>query len=164
MAELTQGERLQPSLLDRLVDDEPKLASGVNQTINTRQLKGFVKRDLALLLNSCCLEDVLDLSALPLVSDSVLNYGMPELTGIVASTVDTHILERKLINVITRFEPRIIKRSLRIKIITSDEMSRNALRFEIECDVWGQPVPERMYLFSEIDLESGTFKLQEQNG
>ena len=81
-----------------------------------------------------------------------------------ATNLDTQALERKLANVISRFEPRILKRSLRISISTSEEMSGNALKFEIECDVWGQPAPERMYLLSEIDLEDGTFNFREHGG
>ncbi len=38
-------------------------------------------------------------------------------------------------------------------------MSHNALTFEIEGELWAQPVPLRMmYLKTEIDLESGQVK------
>lgn len=197
MAELTQGERLQPSLLDRLMDDAPDRRKAVeyggstghhvvqagtgsgadlsgtraqkdarthstSHVINSRQLRECVKRDLAWLLNSGRLEDVVDLSAFPNVAESVLNFGIPDLTGVVASNLDTQTLERKLANIICHFEPRILKHSLRISISTSEEMSGNALQFDIECDVWGQPAPERLSLHSEIDLENGSFDFREQ--
>lgn len=196
VAELSQGERLQPSLLDRLRDDLPKKRKAVktggataglavtgidanldatmaakelretstSHVINARQLRECVKRDLAWLLNSGCLEDVTDLSPFPNVAESVLNFGLPDLTGLVASNLDTQALERKLAKIICRFEPRIIKRSLRVSISTSEVMRGNALKFEIECDVWGQPAPERLYLHSEIDLENGSFDFQGQGG
>ena len=197
MAELTQGERLQPSLLDRLMDDAPQRRKdvergapashkmgqtgkspgadlnvtrapkhapthGTSHVINSRQLRECVKRDLAWLLNSGRLEDVVDLSAFPNVAESVLNFGIPDLTGLIASTLDTQTLERKLAKIICRFEPRILKRTLRISISTSEAMSGNALQFDIECDVWGQPAPERLYLHSEIDLENSSFDFREQ--
>ena len=35
------------------------------------------------------------------------------------------------------------------------EMNHNALSFEIEGDLWAQPVPLRLLLQTDVDLESG---------
>jgi type VI secretion system protein ImpF len=42
-----------------------------------------------------------------------------------------------------------------------DPQHRNALAFEIEGDLWGQPLPTRLYLKSEIDLEDGRMTVAE---
>lgn len=166
MAELTQQERLQPSLLDRLTDEEPdkKLESRDKRVLSVRRLRECIKRDLAWLLNTGNLADVQDLSAYPLVAESVLNYGMPDLTGITAVSTDVHAIERRLRQVILMYEPRILKNRLRVRVTTTDEMSRNALRFEIECDMWAEPVPERLYLKTEVDLETGNVSVEDFNG
>jgi type VI secretion system protein ImpF len=53
MAELFQKERLQPSLLDRLADDEPykKTESRDQRVLSFHKLKQFVLRDLQWLLS-----------------------------------------------------------------------------------------------------------------
>ena len=83
MAELTPKERLQPSLLDRLTDNEPDQQKEAREkrVLSMRKLRESVQRDLAWLLNTSNLETVQDLDEYPLVSHSVINYGLPDLAG-----------------------------------------------------------------------------------
>jgi len=166
VAELEQQERLQPSLLDRLTDDDPgnTRESRDKRLLSARKLRECIKRDLASLLNTGNLNDVQDLSDYPLVAESVLNYGMPDVTGISVSNVDTGSLERDLRKAILSYEPRILKNSLQLHVVSNDEMTANALRFEIEFDMWAEPVPERVYLKTEIDLGSGLVRLIDSSG
>jgi type VI secretion system protein ImpF len=87
MAELTQQERLQPSLLDRLIDAAPdqQQESRDQRVLSLRRLREGVLRDLSWLLNSTNLASVQDLEAFPHVADSVVNFGTPALGGITAS-------------------------------------------------------------------------------
>jgi len=166
VAELGQQERLQPSLLDRLTDDDPgnTKESRDKRVLSVRKLRECIKRDLASLLNTGNLNDVQDLSDYPLVAESVLNYGIPDVTGISVANADTGSLERDLRKAILSYEPRILKNSLRLHVVSNDEMSANALRFEIEFDMWAEPVPERVYLKTEMDLGSGLVRLSESSG
>jgi len=166
MAELGQEERLQPSLLDRLRDDDPgnTRESRDKRVLSVRKLRESLKRDLAWLLNTGNLSDVQDLSEYPLVEASVLNYGMPDFTGTMASSADITDIERRLRHAIITFEPRILKNSLRVNVVTGDEMTPNAIVFEVRCDMWSEPVPERLYMKTEIDLESGGVRITDSSG
>ena len=167
MSERSIQERLQPSLLDRLTDHDPeaKSESRDKRVLSTRQLKEYVKRDLTSLLNTTAFQsERQDLSAYPLVAESVINYGMPDITGTNLSGTDIKNLERRLTRIIHHYEPRILKKSLRVNVRTSDEMNQNALRFEIECDIWAQPVPERMYLRTDMDLDTGEVQVSDTAG
>lgn len=166
MTELGQEERLQPSLLDRLRDDEPGKTqeSRDKRILSVSKLRDSLKRDLAWLMNAGNLSDVQDLSEYPLVEASVLNYGMPDLTGITASGADVTAIERRLRQAIQTYEPRIVKNSLRVNAVIGDEMTPNAIVFEIKCDMWSEPVPERLYLKTEIDLESGGVHIADSSG
>ena len=166
MTELGQEERLQPSLLDRLRDDEPGKTqeSRDKRILSVSKLRESLKRDLAWLMNAGNLSDVQDLSEYPLVEASVLNYGMPDLTGITASGADVTAIERRLRQAIQAYEPRIVKNSLRVNAVIGDEMTPNAIVFEIKCDMWSEPVPERLYLKTEIDLESGGVHIADSSG
>ncbi|WP_089727416.1 type VI secretion system baseplate subunit TssE [Candidatus Thiosymbion oneisti] len=165
MAELTPKERLQPSLLDRLTDDEPRQdkESREQRVLSPRQLRSSVIRDLQWLLNAVDLASVQDLSPYPQVADSVLNYGLPDLAGKNVSGLEVGSLEKGLKDIIRRFEPRILPASLEVRaVVDADSMSHNAVRFDIEGELWGQPLPQQLYLKTEVDLESGAFEVSER--
>src|ERR1700712_3867037 len=83
-------ERLQPALLDRLTDEEPdkKVESRDARVFSKRRLRQAVLRDLSWLFNATQLESVTDLTRTPLVRASVLNFGLPALSGMAASSLD----------------------------------------------------------------------------
>jgi type VI secretion system protein ImpF len=164
MAELTQQERLQPCLLDRITDDAPdkKQESRDQRVVSLRRLREGVLRDLGWLLNASNMAMLEDLTDYPHVARSVLNYGMPGLAGTLASGIDVVEFERKIYQAIVDFEPRILRDTLKVRLaVAPDQMSHNAMTFEIEGQLWAQPVPQRIYLKTEIDLELGEVKLSD---
>lgn len=164
MGQWSLKERLQPSLLDRLTDLKPAEAkeSSSQQSMSQKQFKEAVIRDLGWLLNSVALDVCLDLEKFPEVRRSVLNYGLPDMSGHTSSNVDVHVMESSIRKAIQQFEPRIIRNSLKVKVHSNpDEMSHNSLIFEIAGSVFGQPSPFQVVLKSELDLECGEFQLKE---
>ena len=115
-------------------------------------------RDLEWLLNAGCLETTQDLSDYPQVKKSVLNYGLPDLSGTTASNVDSTTLERMLRQAIINFEPRILANSLKVRVSNRDK--HNNIIFEIEGELWSQPTPERLYLKTILDLELGNVEVK----
>jgi type VI secretion system protein ImpF len=167
MAELTTQERLQPSLLDRLTDDEPgKLdESREKRVISASRLRDCVTRDMSWLLNCVNLEANVDLGNYPEASRSVLNFGIPDLTGVALSGINAEALQRQVRDAILAFEPRLTANTLRVTLNTSNaRMDRQALMFNIESEMWAQPIPLNLYLKTEVDLETGNFKISEGFG
>jgi type VI secretion system protein ImpF len=165
MAELAARERLQPSLLDRLSDDEPEngTESRDRRVLSLRTLREGVLRDLAWLLNTTNLLSVLQRDNLPHVANSVLNYGVPVMSGNSVSSLNVSRLERGIRQAIWDFEPRLIKSTVTVKARMSI-VEKNMLTFDIEADMWAQPYPERLYLKTDLDLERGAVILSEMNG
>lgn len=164
MAELTPTERLQPCLLDRLTDDEPSKAteSRERRVFTSRQMRDAVLRDLSWLLNTAQRIGPDEQDDAPEVYTSVLNYGVPDLTGITAGGLDIVTLEKTIARAIRAFEPRIVPGSLKVVAsLNDDEMSGNALVFEVRGDLWAQPVPEPLYLKTEVDLETGQYAVED---
>ena len=154
-------------MLDRLTDLHPdkKRESSSQQVLNQKQFKEAVIRDLGWLLNAVSMDSVFDLSAYPEVRHSVLNYGLPDISGHTAASIDTSSLEKSLQRAISEFEPRFIQNSLKVKVhADANEMSHNSLVFEIEGVVFGQPMPFQVVLRSELDLECGQFNVREDTG
>ena len=163
MAELTPSERLQPSLLDRLTDDEPakNQEPRKSRVLSIQRLRESVLRDVAWLLNSANLpEDDLEKNY-PQVARSVVNYGLPDLAGLTASGINVAELEQIVRQALWDFEPRIIRHTLKVRARAEGEMSHNALVFEIEGELWAQPIPLEMLLKTEIDLETGDIAVTE---
>ena len=164
MREPSRGERLLPSLLDRLSDDEPgeRRDPEHKRFASTKQLRQSVLRDLGWLLNSVRLSAMQDLSSYPHVTKSVLNFGLPDLTGRTASSVDRSELERQLRQAILHFEPRLLPDTLLVRVLTvPHESSHNHLPLGIEAKLIAHPVPLHVRLRSEIDLETGEVSIAE---
>lgn len=166
MAELTLQERLQPSLLDRLTDEDPgnPRESAERRVMNQTQLKASVLRDLAWLLNTTALLDIDSAAQMP-AGTSVINFGLPPLSGHTASSIDVQLVEGLLGEIIKVYEPRLLEGSLRVRAqLESDEMNHNALSFEIEADLWAEPVPMRLLLSTDLDLETGHIRVSPVSG
>ena len=162
--------RLQPSLLDRLTDDEPhkKLESNDKRVLNKAQLRQCVLRDLAWLLNTGNAESDTnnDLQMYPQVLRSVVNFGMRSLSGMRLSEVNLLDIEKDVRRAILDFEPRILPATLEVKALTTDDLTHhhNMMAFEIRCQMWAQPYPLSMLLRTNLDLESGEMMVQDQSG
>jgi type VI secretion system protein ImpF len=165
MAELAPRERLQPSLLDRLTDDEPDktIESRERRVLSVRTLRESVLRDLAWLLNTTNLFSIADDGKLPHLSNSVINYGMPDISGVSVAGMNMSDLERGIRQAIWDFEPRLMRASVVVKAVSS-EANHNKIMFEIEGDMWAQPYPERLYLKTELDLDRAAIRLSESTG
>ena len=167
MAQLTAQERLQPSLLDRLRDDEPGVSRESNdkRIYSIDRLRGSVLRDLAWLLNTSNLHQSQNLDAYPHVQNSVVNYGIAELAGTLLSTTDLSELERSIKRAILDFEPRIIGKTVKVQaILHGDDDHHNQLSLQIEGDMWSQPLPLQIYVNTTVDLESGDISVDQGVG
>ncbi|HWO08228.1 MAG TPA: type VI secretion system baseplate subunit TssE [Polyangiaceae bacterium] len=162
MAALTPKEKLQPSLLDRLTDARPDVrTSRGGRVLTVEELRDGVRRDLASLFNATALETVQDLSDYPNVQRSTVNFGMPDMSGKTASGVDLKELERSLSRAIHEFEPRLIEGSVKVSSELFDAKSHNTMVATIAAELWSQPLPQKLLLRTELDLENGEVKLQE---
>ncbi|MFS0825426.1 type VI secretion system baseplate subunit TssE [Pseudomonas phoenicis] len=161
LTDLAARDRLQPSLLDRLTDDDPGNPQEApdKRVLSLQQLKASVLRDLTWLLNTTALLDADTTLGTP-AGASVLNYGLPALAGNSASSIDIGLLEQIIHQAIVTYEPRILAHTLRVRAQAAPgEMNANALSFEIEGDLWAQPAALPLLLQTDLDLESGQVRV-----
>ncbi len=167
MTQSRTQDRLQPALLDRLTDDDPasKTESVEMRVISRTRMREAVLRDLAWLFNSTSLVVVGGYDAYPQVRRSVLNYGLPALSGQTASSIDPKALEEKVRRVILDHEPRILADTLRVEALVSELQldHHNQISFRINGQLWAQPVPLELLLQTNIDLETGQVEIQNLN-
>lgn len=99
----------EPSLLDKLFDDEPHapLPSALRQ-LSLEELKATVARDIESLLNTRIVFEDDDFHGLPECRRSVLTYGLNDFAGLsLASYDDRTYICQSLANAIERHEPRL---------------------------------------------------------
>jgi type VI secretion system protein ImpF len=60
-------------------------------------------------------------------------------------------LQEELGETIQMFEPRITPRGMTIHA----DMERNLVMFEVDGDLWANPLPEHLHLKSMVDVETG---------
>jgi len=163
MADLTPIERLQPCLLDRLTDDEPLVQeeSRNQRVISLQKYRRGVLRDLEWLFNAHGYlhlgKEAFDIKDYPEACRSVINFGIAQLCGV--TTPDMERLQVDLGEAIRRFEPRITPRGLTIHA----DRERNLIMFEVEGDLWANPLPEHLHLKSTVDIETGQCTFGDSN-
>ena len=158
-------DRLVPSLLDRLTDNDPqgRLEARENRLLSIPQLRASVLRDMGWLFNAIRLDVNGNLDAYPEIKSSVLNYGLPAMSGHCVSGTDMRELERLMRQAILNFEPRLIADTLTIKAETNvKELNHhNLVSFKICAQLWAQPAPVELTLQTDLDLESGQCRIAE---
>ena len=156
-------DRLQPALLDRLTDDEPdkKLEPREARVLSKRRMRESVLRDLAWLFNARQLDGADALANAPYVRRSVLNFGLPALSGATASSLDVTDLARAVREAILTFEPRILPATLQVRTVLEAGAldHHNVIGVEIHGELWAQPVPLEFLVRTEFDLETGKVRI-----
>lgn len=162
MAEILARDRLYPALLDRLSDDAPDRGSEPRdgRAFSWQRLRENVLRDLAWLFNTTRPGGDA-LAAYPEIERSVLNYGLPALSGRPATKADMPAIERALRQAIIDFEPRLIPSSVFVNSEETEGNSYNTISFRIEAKMWARPVPMELYLRTDLDLETGQSYVRE---
>jgi type VI secretion system protein ImpF len=164
VARIQPDQPLVPSVLDRLLDDEPGVRRDPAQTRNQvlRELKQSVRRDLEHLLNTrrrplpwpATLTDL---------EDSLVNYGIPDVTGRELTTDDDRERLRALIEaVIRRWEPRF--QTVRVHLLDAAETSDRALSFRIDALLYATPAPEPVVFDSALEPATGAIEVRGASG
>lgn len=162
MSDKTIAERLQPSLLDRLTDNEPgeKSEHRGDRVIDLRQLRDIIQRDLSWLLNTSNNGAKIDPERFPNAAQSVLNYGIHEVAGDFSTAERAEIIRKSIAQAIRNFEPRIHPGSIDVQLRVGQDNRDTLVNYDIRADMWAQPMPMELYLRSEVDVTTGELALE----
>ena len=153
-------DRLQPALLDRLIDDRPtvqELEPPELRVISKAKLRQSVLRDLNWLLNATGGLQGLDAEVNAHAWRSVVNFGLPPISGLLASKVELAGMEQWIRQAIIDFEPRIVPETLFVRGVEPENplAHHNQIVFEITGQLWAQPYPLDVLFKTSVDLETG---------
>lgn len=160
---IARSNRLTPSLLDRLTDQQPqqKRDPASAHGMSKRDYRASVLRDISWLLNTTNAESAADIGTLPHIRESVFNFGVSALSGQYLVDDDRSMIANSIKQSLLNYEPRIIPNSLQVKALSMDDnyAARNQLSLEIKGQLWAEPYPLEFLLRSHIDLEIGLVQL-----
>jgi len=148
-----------PSVLDRLIDEEPKQTAEAPRTAaqSMRDFKGAVRRDLEWLLNTRRTIEPVPPSARE-TARSVYHYGLADLSSkSKLSSKDQADLVRDIESALAIFEPRLKRVKVRMEPI--ERGSRN-LQFVIEGLLSVDPAPEPVRFDTVLEIGRGEYKVQ----
>ena len=160
MSRVDPQQNLNPSILDRLIDEDPKRSREANffDTWGLRAQKAAVRRDLETLLNTQATRTRVG-NEHPEVRTSVLTYGMPDLSTIAArSDVERARLCQRIQDLVARFEPRL--RRVEVDVQPPTPLDRS-LRFRIDALLWVDPSPEPISFNTVMESATGLYKIQD---
>jgi type VI secretion system protein ImpF len=163
MADRIISDMLQPSLLDRLTDEEPEKRNEARErrVIDVRRLREIVQRDLGWLLNTQNADSWIDPERHPRAARSVLNYGISDLSGSFVTGDRAAAIRESIRQAIETFEPRLRRGTVQVEL-TSQMVERGVVAtFEIRAEMWAHPVPMELYLRSELDVTTGDVKIEQ---
>lgn len=161
-----ESDRFWPSLYDRLRSRD---AEGIDDYfVDGSQLRKVVKRDLEVLLNATSLESTSDLSGHPRVRGSVLNYGLPDLTGKIVSGLSAWEIQESLKSALLNYEPRIVSESVAVTVNASGDGVASARAYDpekgltltISGTILGTPMPESVFIQTRWDIETNELSVE----
>lgn len=157
------GSGFVPSILDRLLDDEPAVAiDNVDQRrVNVFLFKAALARDLECLLNTRCIDIEGITDHFPLAKKSVMAYGIQDLSSLTLLDPGHRVLLRDQIRKsIERFEPRLTR--VRVVLETSHDHDRK-LRFRVDAILRIHPARPPVSFDAWLQLSSAQYKFSENH-
>jgi type VI secretion system protein ImpF len=153
--------RVVPSVLDRLIDLDPRSSRDESSTRaqSVRELRRVVERDLENLLNTR--NSFADLApGFTEIGQSILTFGLPDFSAAhLNSPRDQARLRLVLEAVLKKFEPRLMSPvATTIPPTTADR----SLRFHIDARLVMEPAPEQVSFDVVMPLHTGHYEVKER--
>lgn len=153
-----RGTYLLPTLLDRLRDDAPQRQTEApgEYAVTRSQMRDIVQRDLAFLLNTTSIGDLIDRERYSHAAASTVNFGVPPLAGAFMASRSWAEIEQIIRRAIHAFEPRLIPQALTVAPLTviDADAHYNVLAFEVRGMIQMEPYPLEFMVQSSLDLET----------
>jgi type VI secretion system protein ImpF len=161
MARVDKKKKLRPSILDRLLDNDPDNAMEVDsgQHQKLKELRNSVRRDLENLLNTR-LRIIEPDDEFTELKNSLLIYGLPDLATV--NIIDKESRKKfvtQLENLLIEFEPRF--KSVNVNYLENSNTQDRTLRFRIDALLYADPSPEVVIFDSVLEPVSRTVNVEE---
>jgi type VI secretion system protein ImpF len=118
-------------------------------------LKRDLGTDLGALVDTIDLASSIDLTDFPYVAKSVLNYGLPDISGVTAIAEETAVVGTNLKAALLRHEPRLKADTISIQRTDDEEDANQRVRFKVHAEMLCKPLDVPVEFVAEVDVGSG---------
>jgi type VI secretion system protein ImpF len=160
MPPIRTDQPLVPSVLDRLIDDDPLVSTELqrNRSQLLREMKLSVRRDIENLLNSRR-RNLIPPPRLVELAQSLLTYGVADFSGTGPATAkQREAFCRSLEDVIRKNETRLLE--VQVELASNPQPGDRTLRFRIDALMKADPAPEPVIFDSALEPVTNTFAIQ----
>ena len=134
-------------------------STGPGRPISETLLRREVSHDLETLLNTIALESTLDMSGRDCVRTSILNYGFPDIANRSIDEVTDDELSDSLRATLLNYEPRLDRKTIRVRRDGSVGPEQLKLRFIVQADLKAEPLNVPVEFIADVDLDSGDIQI-----
>jgi type VI secretion system protein ImpF len=127
---------------------------------NEWQLRRNLDLDLGDLVNTVNLGSCIDLEGLDHVRESVLNYGVDDMTHLTMDALAVHDLAAALRRSLLRHEPRLVPETIEVQMRKETDEVNQRIAFEVVADMACRPVDIPLEFVAELDVGSGKVRLR----
>jgi len=161
MVRVDKKKKLRPSILDRLLDNDPgnNVEVDPDQHQKLKQLRDSVRRDLENLLNTR-FRMIAPGDDHTEIQSSLLNYGLPDLATVNISDKDKrNEFVQHLENILIEYEPRF--KSVKVRYMDNADTLDRTLRFRIDATLYADPSPEVVVFDSVLEPVTRNVNVEE---
>src|SRR5918992_1879104 len=161
MAHRETERTVQPSLLDRLTDLDPRSSADPRVTLaeSVRRFKASLQRDLEWLLNTRRIPQPVPEDWFEHLPRSVYYYGLPDITSLSRDASESRsYLLHDVEAAIAAFEPRLSDVRIAVTEVEGEHFRRE-LRFHIEATLRMDPTPEHVVFDTVLNFASGEYDI-----
>ena len=134
--------------------------SSPRNAVNENVLKQELSQDLAALLNTVNLAAAENLDGLDYVKQSILNFGVSDMTAFSAETHATENVQAHLKEVLQRYEIRLAGQTLEVsKSAELDEVNMR-LSFHVSAEMYATPTDVPVEFVADIESYSGKMNVK----
>jgi type VI secretion system protein ImpF len=150
--------------IDNRVGGE-KVLSGRGSLKRRGASESILKRDLAIdlssLVNTVDLGSAVDLTDFEFVSNSVLNFGLYDVSHLTSEEMAVSEIATDLVNALIQHEPRLNKETLTVERSDQFDETNQKMRYEISAEMLSKPLDIPLEFVAEVDVASGKIHLSQ---
>jgi type VI secretion system protein ImpF len=133
--------------------------SSPRSAVSDAVLRQDLAEDLTTLLNTVNLAAAEDLEDFEFVRDSILNFGIADLTRVTSDSFVAEGLAENINALLRRYEPRLVPGSITVKSVPRPDDAAGLIRFHVSADMISIPVDVAVEFVADMEVGSGKVKV-----
>jgi len=127
--------------------------------VSENMLRAHLEADLQALLNTIQLGSAIDLSDVPHVRRSIVNYGFRDMSSVSLAEMNSTSLRETIRKSLIDYEPRLITETIDVTVTEIEGDVRQRLAISVSAELTGDPVDIPLDFDAEVDVAVGKLKM-----